>query len=224
MRTVVEHDWSAPSLSKALQFEAGSDMVMLEYLRKQGPASLGEVSGDPAQPTLRMKPQEWSAFVDINGSLLLKRFRRLIAAADLPYPQALPVFQTVWAEADQDRDRMHLLNSLFFGDYTPSLDKRASLQATVAITRAAAAVLAWKDKHGSFPAQLETALSPVPSDPFDGKPIRYRLEGKGFVLYSVGASGTFAGSLPDAADKPPAKELLFRFPLPSYFQGPIKEF
>lgn len=222
VRIAVEHDWSAPSLSKALQFEAGSDMVMLEYLRTKGPVSLAEVSGDPAQPTLRMNPREWSAFIDVNGSLLLKQFRRLVAVADLPYPQALPVFQTVQAESEQDKDRMHLLTLLFFGDYTPILDKRANLQATVAITRAAVAALVWKEKHGSFPSRLETALSPVPPDPFDGKPIRYRLEGKGFVIYSVGPTGKFAGGLPDA-DKPPVRELLFRFPLPSYFKGPIKE-
>ena len=47
-------------------------------------------------------------------------------------------------------------------------------------------------EHGAYPESL-TALTPefmaeVPLDEFDGKPLRYRREGEGFILYSVGTN------------------------------------
>jgi hypothetical protein len=223
VRAAVEKHWTLPSLSKALQFQAGSDMVMLEYLRKKGPVSFKGVLSDPSLPPLNPQewsPERWNLFIDVNGSLLLKHARKLIAVADLPYRESAPVFRTVHTEFDQDKDPQHLLTLIFFS-YPQDGEQRAHMQATAEITRAGAAALAWKAKHGRFPPTLEAAMSPVPLDPFDGKPLRYRLEGKGFVVYSIGATGTFAGGTPDQS---PDKEALFRYPLPSYSKGPIKEY
>jgi hypothetical protein len=199
-------------------------MVMLEYLRKQGPASFKGILNDPSSPALNPQewsPERWKMFIDVNGSLLLKHARNLLAVADLPYQESVPVFRTVQTEFDQDKDPQHLLTLIFFPVYPQNADQRALVQATAEITRAGAAALAWKARHGRFPSTLETALTPIPSDPFDGKPIRYRLEGKGFVVYSIGTTGTFAGGAPDEAS---GKEALFRYPLPSYAKGPIKEY
>jgi RNA polymerase sigma-70 factor (ECF subfamily) len=49
-----------------------------------------------------------------------------------------------------------------------------------------------KKEHGAYPESL-AALTPefmaeVPLDEFDGKPLRYRREGEGFILYSVGTN------------------------------------
>jgi hypothetical protein len=129
--------------------------------------------------------------------------------------------RAVETEVDQDQNRWHLLNLIVFPVLTDCAAKPAQIQATFEITRAAAAVLAWKDRHGTFPPTLETALSPVPTDPFDGKPLRYRREGAGFVVYSIGKEGKFTGGAPD--QKPGGWDILFRYPLPSYYKGPIKE-
>jgi serine/threonine protein kinase len=50
----------------------------------------------------------------------------------------------------------------------------------------------YKNEHGAYPESL-TALTPefmteVPLDEFDGKPLRYRREDEGFILYSVGTN------------------------------------
>jgi hypothetical protein len=49
---------------------------------------------------------------------------------------------------------------------------------------------AWKVQYGSYPDTLEMlapgASEPLPLDPFSGEAYRYRREGEGFVLYSVG--------------------------------------
>ena len=48
-------------------------------------------------------------------------------------------------------------------------------------------------KHGKYPTMLSDLapafISSVPLDPVDGKPLRYRLAGGNFLLYSVGENG-----------------------------------
>jgi hypothetical protein len=93
-------------------------------------------------------------------------------------------------------------------------DDRAKLAATALETEAAAAVLAWKAAHGAFPAKLSQAMPKPPLDPYNGKPLGYRREGNGFVVYAVGPWGTFTGGTPS---EPPSKlDTAFRYPLPPY--------
>lgn len=70
----------------------------------------------------------------------------------------------------------------------------ARLLANRVVTITFARVLAWREKHGQFPNALKEVLPEEPSDPFDGKPLRYRKEGKGFVVYSVGESLKYDGT------------------------------
>ena len=50
----------------------------------------------------------------------------------------------------------------------------------------------YKEKHGNYPDTL-APLAPkiikeLPLDPFTGKGYKYRKEGKGFIVYSVGSN------------------------------------
>ena len=51
------------------------------------------------------------------------------------------------------------------------------------------AVLVYRKEHGAWPETLAACMDKVPVDPFDGKPLRYRLTEKGFVVSSVGKTG-----------------------------------
>ena len=55
------------------------------------------------------------------------------------------------------------------------------------------ALAAFHSDHGHYPAALvELApkyLEKIPDDLFSGKPLIYRLEGDGYLLYSVGPNG-----------------------------------
>jgi hypothetical protein len=58
--------------------------------------------------------------------------------------------------------------------------------ARIRCTEAGLAVLAYKKEHGAWPETLAVCMDQVPVDPFDDKPLRYRVTGKGFVVSSVG--------------------------------------
>jgi hypothetical protein len=61
------------------------------------------------------------------------------------------------------------------------------------LAQLALAALAFRAKKGAFPARLDELvpahLGRVPLDPFDGKPLRLKRDGKDLVLYSVGPDG-----------------------------------
>src|SRR5439155_18581248 len=61
-----------------------------------------------------------------------------------------------------------------------------------------AALLAYRARRGAFPDRLEEAIPAPPRDPFSGRPLKYRREGDGFVVFSVGPEGAFDGGEPGA--------------------------
>jgi hypothetical protein len=79
------------------------------------------------------------------------------------------------------------------------------------------ALAAYRAETGRYPAQLaELApkyLAAVPGDQFSGKPLIYRAEGNGYVLYSVGQNEKDDGGK-GFDDDPPGDDLRVRMPLP----------
>ena len=80
-------------------------------------------------------------------------------------------------------------------------------QAKTAVTLAAADLLKATAQTSTFPASLPAQFT----DPFTNKPLGYRLEGAGFVVYSAGPGGTFDGGKP--GDKRDNRQSVFRYPL-----------
>ncbi len=72
---------------------------------------------------------------------------------------------------------------------------------------AALAVLRYQRQHGHLPETLEELvgefLDKTPRDPIDGQPLRYKVKGEDFLLYSVGTNQIDDGGQPDqGGDKP----------------------
>lgn len=194
----------------------------MQVLREKGPSYLDLGAGDkpPLIPTA--KPKYWDEYVDGSGMVILSRGRTAIGVADLPYVQSSPIFRKVDNELINDRDPKHMLASLLSGYFSHvTLVRRAQVQAIGESTRAAAALLAYKSRNGSFPATLAEALSPVPTDPFTDNPLHYRREEKGFVVYSVGEDGKFAGGEPGRVNG--RYDVAFRYPVPSYYARALKD-
>ena len=70
--------------------------------------------------------------------------------------------------------------------------KNAMLEATFLASRTGLACRLYKSRTGAYPKNLEALvpgiLSEVPVDPFTGKPLVYRREGEGFIVYSLGSN------------------------------------
>jgi hypothetical protein len=84
-------------------------------------------------------------------------------------------------------------------------------------TRIAFALAAYHCDHGRYPAKLDE-LSPkyieqIPDDLFSGKPLNYRLDGNGYLLYSVGQNGIDDGGR-TFEDEPRGDDIVIRIPVP----------
>ena len=77
------------------------------------------------------------------------------------------------------------------------------------MTIADAAVMGFHARQKRFTDRLEEAITP-PVDPFTGKTLGYRKEPNGFVIYSAGPTGKFAGGAPGM--KREGREAYYRYP------------
>ena len=220
--------WRPHSLTRALQGEMTFQYLATEVNRAKGPNSMKALlAGEDADEnemeaedkallakTRRMDTREWNAFLDANTAASLRYTQRMADAADRPYPQTKAAFDALFTAIE--KDRAHLLATRTLPVFSQVNEKRAEILARAHLTQAGAMILVWRQRHGKWPKALPGTLPRVPLDPFDGKPVRYRQEGNGFCVYSIGASGKFDGGVP--TKKPATVECLFRYPLPPYMK------
>jgi hypothetical protein len=223
VRQAVEKHWTPHSLAHSLRGDATLEIIDAQHLRKEGQGALQTLTMGgplPAGFNVPRDQKSWNRFVDENIATELHAMRQMSAVADQPYPKAHSAISTIDAVfVRKQSDPAYFLGAIAVPIDGQAVVQSARIQAHVDIIRSAAALLVWKARHGAFPATLAAAISPVPTDPFIGKPLKYRREGKGFVVYSVGQTGKFDGGKPNVA--PPVIETLFRYPLPSYIQTPV---
>jgi len=215
---------SGLSLSRAIGGECAAADGLFLLVRHAPPADFAQLlPGDspyrgkgrtaqkqftPAQQTQVM------ALIDAAEALTLSQTRALYEAANLPRPAREEAFARSFGQAVSLRDdpvRILAAPISMAGQYTaltfPDFADRSA--ARHAVVAAGAAVLAASVKAGAFPDTLPAGLT----DPYTGKPLGYRREGTdGFVVYSVGGSGTFSGGSP--GDKLTASQVSFRYPAP----------
>jgi hypothetical protein len=83
------------------------------------------------------------------------------------------------------------------------------------VTRVGLALLQYHVDHGAFPATLDVLNTDAASDPFTQSLLHYRVEGDGFVLYSVGEDREDNGGTAKPPKKGNAKyDLVWRYPGP----------
>lgn len=135
--------------------------------------------------------------------------REVVAAAQLPWPEALTVVQEIDRSNEIPKKELgspgrgvwSLFNAPIsawgaasqWGSITPPFERTARALALNRAADAAIAVERFRRHHGRLPEQLQAVvpvfLPSVPDDPFSGKPIRYTQQEYGFVVYSVGVNG-----------------------------------
>jgi hypothetical protein len=83
--------------------------------------------------------------------------------------------------------RLYLFTTMYMPPAIPAvLKKQAFFAAELRLTRAALAVSAYKRKTGAWPKKLDSAGCGTLLDPFTGKPLVYRLDDRGPMVYCVG--------------------------------------
>jgi hypothetical protein len=141
----------------------------------------------------------------------LQLMGRMVDAGKKPWPEALESAAAVEAEVAALRDPRYVLTKVML----PSIGRSYSAAArTTALNRACDAGLAvelYRRRGGTLPESLKALvpefLPEVPTDPFDGKPLRYVVSDGDYAVYSVGADGKDDGGQGDLTGKP---DVVFR--------------
>jgi hypothetical protein len=128
-----------------------------------------------------------------------------LAIAAMRTPQNLEATNILAARSLEARRKFYFLSGLLLPAFEKTAPKQVRHEASVQLVRTALAVESYRAEHGgerppNIDALVPTYLKQVPSDPFDGKALRYKLLEKGYVVYSIGPDGK-----DDGGKKPPAK-------------------
>ncbi|UCD51497.1 MAG: hypothetical protein JSW27_02475 [Phycisphaerales bacterium] len=113
--------------------------------------------------------------------------------------------------------------SLLTQELTPNIvfvkKIHCNMVAKVRLTRAGLRLLQYEKTHGTFPESLDALGLADLADPFVDKPLHYRTDGDGFLVYSVGEDQQDNGGTPrqpldtsGRRPKVPEYDLLWRFP------------
>jgi hypothetical protein len=114
----------------------------------------------------------------------------ILVAATMP-----PASLSLTNEADrldaQARGGYYIFSSLLLPGLSHTVIRDASTRATLRVALTAVAVERWRLAHSAeIPDSLETLvpaiLPSIPTDPFDGQPLRFKRLARGYVIYSVG--------------------------------------
>jgi hypothetical protein len=80
------------------------------------------------------------------------------------------------------------------------------------IARAGLALLQYKQTNNAFPATLEELKLPNINDPYTDRPLCYKTEGEGFVLYSVGPDKKDNDGIPRQDKQEKDWDIVWQFP------------
>jgi hypothetical protein len=197
------------------------DLRAIDYSDGVHRAMIGErVMGimairDPASmdPSGQFAAPGWRLFRDANLANYLKQMNRLVAAAKPPWPEARRDTAEICGDlraaasgGSSLTNAEHAIMAVVLPGVGGFLYGAVRSTASSRATDAVVAVERLRRENGRLPQRLQELvpkfLPDIPIDPFDGRPLRYTVQGGRYVVYSVGRDGVDNGGQGDAAGEP----------------------
>jgi hypothetical protein len=192
LATAIEESENQQAFRRAYVGERCMGVDIFQGLRT-GKIPLKEISSmlDEEQPWPRFLIPVYRAtgLLELDERAYLDIMEGYVKATQLLPPESIAAFHAVTDKVEH-LTRWRVLSRMLL----PALDKPVSkagyCAAKIRDAETALAVERYRLANGKLPSQLSdlvpTFLPAVPSDPFDGKPLRYKTLAKGYVVYSVG--------------------------------------
>lgn len=156
--------------------------------------------GDPEAPEqakvdFGLKLLNASGLGPNDNAFMLHVMARLIEAAGQPFPQALDSAERIEADFDQAISgigrALHIFSGRFLLSAMPVIPNAANAEAHRRLSLTALAIERFRLRNGNQAPQslaelVPTFLPEIPTDPFDGDPLRYQRNPEGYRLHSIG--------------------------------------
>jgi hypothetical protein len=107
-------------------------------------------------------------------------------------PTSIRAIEDLFSEAEFKAKVRRFPPKIISGMLLPALSKIpvkfADFEALRLAAKTSVAIEKYRRSHARHaPEALSNAVGPIPLDPYDGQPLRYRKLGIGYTIYSVGA-------------------------------------
>jgi hypothetical protein len=206
-RTLAGVDLYDP-FARAVQAERCLGLWVFDVARAD-PARWRAVAGNQITPGLL-----FSAVLRPVGSPLLKMdeqcYLRLMAGGLALARRRERVSHAEWGDADLRYPWYADVTRLMLPAFSLAGDRRDEAVARLALARWGLALDLFHQRTGRYPealAEVDGILGQkLPADPFSGQAFRYRRQGSGYVLYSVGVNGRDDGGQTSHTYGPPATD------------------
>jgi hypothetical protein len=153
------------------------------------PVALGTTNRYVVAPAIGL--YRATGFIELDHLNFLSSTEYYIGVCQKPSPALL-----AFSKSFDNRRRNHSRWRLFSGMFLPTYGvfrNSAEGSARLGTARIALAIERYRLAQGGLPDSLgdliPTSLDAVPTDPFDGQPLRYKKLANGYVVYSVGENG-----------------------------------
>ena len=121
----------------------------------------------------------------------LPEFDALETWAGRPYFESRDMLRAQ-AQRSEKRPWYAYISKILISNFEATFVKEAVLESNILASRTGLACRLYKSRTGQYPESLEALvpgiLTVVPIDPFTGKPLVYRRDGEGFIVYSLGSN------------------------------------
>lgn len=185
------------TMSRALAGERASFVENFRVSAKVRDAATPSENSEEERVSLPQTQQNfaltrWTGMFERDLWFWLTSMETNIAVAARPAPESLAMTNLVNAQSLEARKKFYLLSGLLLRPYERVTQRAARDSACLRTAETALAVERFRLAHqnqlpDSIAALVPAYLKSVPTDPFDGQPLRYRRLEKGYVIYSLGA-------------------------------------
>jgi hypothetical protein len=201
MQELLELEVADPLLLIAIRGERAGQHQLMKAL-KSGDAKLSTIAGSGGG----------SAFADVAGSTLARgshaRLLRLLTeyveVAKLPPEQQIEPIKQLDLRVKRARVEYDVVVALLMPAMMKVSDANRRNQAMLRCAIVAVAAERYRSQHQRWPETLDDLtrdhLKAVPTDPYDGKPLRYKRLPDGIIVYSVGPDGEDNGGARNRAN------------------------
>lgn len=134
-----------------------------------------------------------SGFFERDLNFYLQTMEQGISLAKLPPPENLALTNALLEASQVAQTNFYFFSAMLLPAFSNVAKREAATQARVELAQAALAAARFHNARGRWPENLKERapqfIESVPTDPFDGVPLRYRFLSNGCVIYSIDSDG-----------------------------------
>jgi hypothetical protein len=192
LAAAIQESENQQAFTRALAGERCMHADIFQGLRR-GKIPVDEIpfmgNGESFWPRFLIAGYRSTGLLQLDEREYLDLMERYVKATQLLPPESIAAFNAVNDKLEH-LTRWRVLSRLLLPSLSVLAGKAGRCDAKIRDAQAALAVERYRLANSKLPSQLSdlvpTFLPTVPSDPFDGKPLRYKTLAKGYVVYSVG--------------------------------------